>query len=328
VRARQEVPRAFLRLKAKCLAKSRLGFEDLMAPLPGGGAALTPWDDARSLVCDAFGASYPALREFAEHAFARRWIDHRPRPNKSPGGFCTSSHRLGESRVFLTYGGTSGDVQTLAHELGHAFHNWLMRDMRSWARSYPMTLAETASTFAEQLVIDAALASPHASPAERASILDRRLQDAEVFLLNIPMRFDFEHELYTRRAAGELSVRELKELMLEAQRRNYGDALAHDQLDPWFWASKLHFYITGTSFYNFPYTFGYLFSMGLCARARSEGAKFLPRYEALLRSTGSAPAEQVARDAMGVDLQAADFWNAAIDLLEADLQEFQKIAPA
>ena len=260
-------------------------------------------------------------RLFAEHAFDNRWVDYQPRAGKRPGGFCSSSSVLGQSRIFMTYHGAAGDVQTLAHELGHAFHSWLMRDMRHWQRRYPMTLAETASTFAEKLVTDAALEAPGLSSRDRAAMLDQRLQDAEAFLLDIPMRFDFEHELYTRRASGELTVSDLQEMMLSAQRSNFGDALDEDQLDPWFWASKLHFYITGISFYNFPYTFGYLFSMGLFARAKDEGRGFLPRYEALLRETGSAPAETVAWDALGVDLEDEGFWHSSIDMVEGDLED-------
>ncbi|HUS68696.1 MAG TPA: M3 family oligoendopeptidase [Kofleriaceae bacterium] len=328
VRARQEVARRFLRRKASLLGLERLGFQDLMAPLPRADAERIPWERGARAVVDAFAHSYPAMAGFAEHALARRWVDHRPRPGKRPGGFCTSSHLTGESRIFMTYHGASGDVQTLAHELGHAYHNWLMKDLRWWERRYPMTLAETASTFAEQLVIDATLADPKTSAVDRLALLDARLRDAEAFLLNIPMRFDFEHELYTRRRGGELSVAQLRELMLDAQRTNYGDALAPDQLDPWFWASKLHFYITDISFYNFPYTFGFLFSKGLFARARREGADFLPRYEALLRATGRAPAEVVARDALGVDLTRPDFWNESIDLVEDDLTQFEALAGA
>lgn len=325
VRERQEVARRFVRRKASLLGVERLGFHDLGAPLPGAGDARIPWDDARARVLDAFGAGYPALASFAAHAFDKRWIDHAARPSKRPGGFCTSSPVVGESRIFMTYHGAMGDVQTLAHELGHAFHNWLMKDQRWWSRRYPMTLAETASTFAESLVTDALLSSDDTDDAVRASILDTRLQDAEAFLLNIPTRFDFEYELYQRRADGELSVSELKAMMQGAQRKNYGDALADDGLDPWFWASKLHFYITDVSFYNFPYTFGYLFSTGLFARYKAEGAAFLPRYEALLRATGSAPAEEVAREALGVDLTRPDFWNASIDLVEADLDRFEAL---
>ena len=155
-------------------------------------------------------------------------------------------------------------------------------------------------------------------------MLDSRLSDASTFLLNIPMRFEFERALYEERKAGELGIGRLRDLMLEAQRDNYGDALAEDELDPWFWASKLHFYITGTSFYNFPYTFGYLFSLGIFARAKQEGPDFLPRYEELLRLTGSDTAEAVAMRSLGVDLERPDFWQASVDLIEEDLLEFRR----
>jgi oligoendopeptidase F len=188
-----------------------------------------------------------------------------------------------------------------------------------------MTLAETASTFAEQLVIDAVLESADATLEDRALMLDSRMQDGAAFLLNIPMRFLFEKAVYEERAAGELAVSRLGQLMSEAQRTCYGNCLAEDQLDPWFWASKLHFYLTGISFYNFPYTFGYLFSLGIFARAKREGPGFLPAYEDLLRRTGSQSAEDLARDCLGVDLEVPDFWHASIDLIESDLARFEQV---
>lgn len=323
IRARQDLGRRYLGIKAGLLGLDRLGFQDLYAPLPGGGDRVD-WDAGVARVESAFAGAYPDLAAFARRAFDGRWIDHSPRPGKRPGGFCSSSQLIGQSRIFMTYNGAFGDVQTLAHELGHAFHNWVMRDMRPWQRGYPMTLAETASTFAEQLIIDAALAG--AGPAQRLALLDQRLLEAATFTLNIPMRFDFEHALYSRRPAGELSVGELKEMMIEAQRANFGEALDGEQLDPWYWASKLHFYITGVSFYNFPYSFGYLFSLGIFARARKEGPSFLPTYERLLRQTASAPAEVVAREVLGVDLGGPDFWNASLDLIAEDLAAYEEAA--
>jgi len=326
--ARSGVARAYLERKAELLGREKLGFQDLLAPLPLESHERIPWPDARERVRRTFGRFYPALEAFAADAFERRWIDWSPRPGKRPGGFCSTSSWINESRVFITYNETLGDLSTLAHELGHAFHGRLMSDLRPWSRRYPMTLAETASTFAEQLVIDAVLDDPEAPADQRALLLDSRMQDAATFLLNIPMRFYFERSFHEERAAGELSVSRLKELMLAAQRRCYGDALAADELDPWFWASKLHFYITGLSFYNFPYTFGYLFSMGLFARAKEEGPGFLPHYEDLLRRTGSDTAEGVARAALGVDLERPDFWNASIDLIDADAKAWRDATAA
>ncbi|MEN8183160.1 MAG: M3 family oligoendopeptidase [Myxococcota bacterium] len=328
VKARQEVARRFLRRKARLLGRDRLGFQDLHAPLPVSSPRRVSFDEGRERVLAAFEAFHAELGEFAGGAFDRRWIDWRPRPGKRPGGFCSSSSWIGESRVFITYDGADGDVSTLAHELGHAYHAWVVRGLRPWATRYPMTLAETASTFAEQLVIDAGLSSPDTTAEARASILDGRMRDATAFLLDIPMRFDFEKALYAERGQGELAPGRLCELMEQAQRENFGDTLARDELDPWFWASKLHFYITGLSFYNFPYTFGYLFSLGIFARAKQEGPGFLPRYRELLALTGSDTAERVARRALGVDLEQPEFWNASIDLVEAELGRFEEAVDA
>jgi oligoendopeptidase F len=323
VEERAGVARRYLHRKAELLGRDRLGFQDLMAPLPLPHAPALDWNAACERVVGAFSAFYPELGRFAEEAIERRWIDHGRRPGKRPGGFCSTSTRIGESRIFMTYGDTLGDLFTLAHELGHAFHGRVMRGMRGWACRYPMTLAETASTFAEQLVIDAVLEDPAASPFARAAILDSCMRDAAVFLLNIPMRFHFEHAFYEERLKGEVPPSRLNELMIAAQQRCYGDVLAPDELDPWFWASKLHFYITGTSFYNFPYTFGYLFSQGIFARAKASGPTFLPRYEELLRRTGSAPAEAVASESLGVDLREPGFWNESLDRIEAHAQRFE-----
>lgn len=322
VRARAEIPRRYLRRKAQLLGRERLGWSDLLAPLPGAVSERVSFESARAQIQSVFEAFHPRLGELSRRAFERRWIDWESRPGKQPGGFCSGSSLIDESRIFLTFNGAPGDTSTLAHELGHAFHGAAMSGVRPWARRSPMTLAETASTFAEQIVIDAALEGTTGSQASRLAIFDGRLQDASVFLLNIPARFSFEKAVYEERAHGELSVSRLCELMLAAQREWYGDALESDGLDPWFWASKLHFFITQTSFYNFPYTFGYLFSLGLFARAKREGPEFMPRYEALLRSTGSGTAEEVARTALGVDLGKPDFWNASLDLVEDALDEF------
>jgi oligoendopeptidase F len=323
VTERREIPRRYLRRKARLLGSDRLGFQDLEAPLPAAPAPPISFDAARERVLAAFAGCDAGLAELAARAFARRWIDWSPRPSKRPGGFCSTSPLLGESRIFMTFGGSAGDVSTLAHELGHAWHGHLTRELRPWARRYPMTLAETASTFAEQILQDATLSDPDAGAAARLAVLDRRLRDAAAYLLNLPMRFAFERRAYEERAAGELSAERLCEAICEAQREWYGDALAEGELDAWFWASKLHFYIAGVSFYNFPYTVGYLFSLGLYARARAEGPGFLPRAWELLRLAGSDDAPALARRCLGVELEQPAFWHASIDAVEADLARFE-----
>lgn len=327
IASRREVPRRYLRRKAQVLGLPRLGFQDLSAPLPLGDPESVTWEAGTRRILDAFGRSYPALRDFAGMALERRWIESEVRPNKAPGGFCIGSIVLGETRIYMTYHGSLGDVNTLAHELGHAWHEWVVRDLRPFARDYPMTLAETASTFAETLLGDALLEDPAADDRRKAILLDRRLEEASAYLLNIPMRYLFERKVYEERARGDLGVSRLKELMGQTQAEVYGDTLDPESLDPWFWASKGHFYITGLSFYNFPYSFGYLFSLGVYARAQKEGADFLPRYENLLRLTGSASCEDVARQALGVDLERPEFWLDSLALVERDLERFEEILP-
>lgn len=324
----RELPRRFLRRKAQVLGLDRLGWWDLAAPLPLPERDPVDWATAEARVREAFDRVYPALGTYAAQAFDRRWIDAAPGDGRSPGGFCTSSAMIGQSRIFMTYDETLDDVQTLAHELGHAFHNDVMREQRYWTRRYPMTLAETASTFAETALTDAILEADDCSPITQLEVLGTRLENAEAFLLNIPMRYHFERAFYEERQAGEVAVSRLKELVCAAQRDSYGDAVADDALDPYFWAWKLHFYITGVSFYNFPYAFGYLFSLAIYERAQQEGPGFLATFEELLARTGSDTAEGVARAVLGVDLEDPTFWAGPMRQIEADLERFDALAAA
>jgi oligoendopeptidase F len=227
----------------------------------------------------------------------------------------------------MTYQGALGDVSTLAHEIGHAFHHHVLAGTRVLARQYPMTLAETASTFAENVLSSGLLSEPGITDASRAQLLGEVAGDAAAFLLDVPTRFLFETRFYEARSKGEVSTEELCTLMSEAQREVFGESLDHGAEDPYFWASKLHFFIPDLSFYNFPYTFGYLLSRGLFARFREEGPSFLPRYEAFLRATGGALAHEVARESIGEDLEAEGFWSRAIATLEEPLAELEGLLP-
>jgi len=321
------IPHRYLRLKAKVLGRERLGFQDTFAPMPRrADAPKLSWDDGVATMLAAFDARYPALADFSREMLAKGRVESERRAAKRPGAFCTGSQRIEASRVFMTWGDSFDSLSTLAHELGHAWHSRTMRGLRPMLRHYPMTLAETASTFAEDIMKRAIMADPRTDDATRAEMLDAQLGDGATFLLNIHMRYVFEKNFYAERAAGEVPVARLKEMMLEAQRECYGDSLAADELDPWFWASKLHFYIAGISFYNYPYTFGYLLSRGLGLRLRAEGPSFLPRYEEFLRLTGGASAENCAHRTLGIDLRGPDFWRSAIASLREELDAFEKIA--
>jgi oligoendopeptidase F len=326
IASRYDLPRQYLKLKAQILGVPQLGFQDLSAPLPRLDHSQIAWEEAGQMLVRETKIGYPEFSRFCEQALARRWVDWSPREGKRPGGYCTGSTKLRQSRIFMTYHGAFGDLMTLTHEFGHAWHSHVMSQERPLNMLYPMTLAETASTFAENLLIDALLRSPSTTPEQRLKLLDSRMERAAAFLLNIPSRFVFEQRFYTERAQGEVSLDRLHELMREAQRECYGDSLDPEQLDSFFWASKLHFYITEVSFYNFPYSFGYLFSLGVYAQAQKRGDAFLPTYERLLQATGRRTAEQVAREHLQVELSQPQFWLDSLSLVEEDLRLFEQLA--
>ena len=315
--------RNILKYKAGLMGGQTLCWYDLSAPLEVQNQDDLSWQDAKSLVHRAFDSGYPALAEFTSATYDQKWIDWSPRPGKRPGAFCTGSPLTRESRVYMTYNNNMGDALTLAHELGHAFHGHLMREQRTLNRSYPMTLAESASTFGEMLLMRGLLEEPGIRPATKASLLNMEASHAAVYLLDIPVRFEFEKAFHEERADGEVSVGRLKELMVDTQRRVLGEVLDPDGGDPYFWASKLHFYITDTTFYNFPYTFGYLLSRGLFDQYEKEGQAFLPRYEQYLKLTGSDTAENVVRRSTGIELTQPEFWSGAIRGLEAVLKRLE-----
>jgi oligoendopeptidase F len=280
------------------------------------------------MVGTSFCHAYPALGNFfGQQIIAKNWVDWEPRSGKRPGGFCTSSMLSKESRIFMTYNESLGDLLTLAHESGHAYHGFLMRDVRPYARGYPMTLAETASTFGENVLMNGILDDPTISDKQKAPILNVEIGHGAIYLLDIPVRYEFEKAFYNERTSGPLNVSRLKELMVETQRRVLGAALEPGGEDPYFWASKLHFYITGLTFYNFPYTFGYLLSRGLYGMFKKDGARFLSKYEEFLRLAGSDTAENVVKRTVGKNIEETEFWVEAIRSLEEPLNRLQTILP-
>ncbi len=316
----------YLQRKAAMLETGALAFHDVMAPLPQAESPVYSWDEAVALVLESFDAAYPALGDYARRALEEGRVESEKREGKRPGAFCTTSLKTRHSYVFMTFGGSLGDVQTLAHELGHAFHAHVLRTTRPMASLYPMTLAETASTFAERLVQRAILDDPATNDGVKLQVLRARLDDAGAMCCDIRMRYLFEHSFYMERQHGEVSASRCKALMLQAQHDAYGGVLDPDHLDPMFWASKLHFYITGVAFYNFPYTFGYLLSLGLAERVAAEGPEFLPRYEAFLAQSGSAESEGVAARTLDADLTQRAFWEESLNAVAKDWATFKALA--
>lgn len=312
---------AYLERKAKLLGVEKLSWYDVSAPI-GTTTRQVTYDEAASFILEQFNRFSPKLAEFTKTAFEEAWIEAEDRPGKRPGGFCTSFPVSKQSRIFMTYAGNAQNVSTLAHELGHAYHQQVMWDLPPLAQNYAMNVAETASTFAEMIVADAAV--KHASSdEERLVLLEDKVQQTVAFFMNIHARFIFEKNFYEARKKGLLSVDALNSLMLEAQKEAYRDALA--EYEPQFWASKLHFYITSYPFYNFPYTFGYLFSLSVYARAMQEGPAFAEKYDALLRDTGRMTVEELASRHLGEDITTVEFWQAAVDLAVADIEEFLRL---
>ena len=314
------------RLQARAYGKDHYAPWDLRAPSPARGEERAlPYAEAVALIADAYGQVEPQMGDFVRTMAAKRWIEGTVGPRKRPGAYCTEFRRSRTPRVYMTYAGSANDVIVLAHELGHAFHAWTMRDLPDSQCDYGMAVAETASTFGESVVRDALLARAE-TPAAKLAIVWEEATALTGFLLNIPARFTFERDVYEARAERPLLPAELCERMAAAWRRWYGDCLAEP--DPLFWASKLHFYIADLSFYNFPYLFGYLFSLGVYGRRRALGDEFFPRYRALLRDTGRMTAEDLAARHLDVDLTAPTFWRDTlatlaprIDLLERLVDE-------
>jgi len=311
----------YLERKAKLLGLKKLSWFDLDAPY-GKTETKVPYQEGAHFIEQNFALFGEKLAAFTKNAFEERWIEAEDRPGKAPGGFCTYLPENEQSRIFMTYSGTPSNVSTLAHELGHAFHSYAMREVPFLNCNYAMNVAETASTFAEMIVADAAVKNAK-DEEEKLVLLDDKIQRTVALLMNIHARFLFETSFYEERKVGTVTVDRISELMLAAQKEAYCDAL--EEYHPLFWASKLHFFITDVPFYNFPYTFGYLFSLGIYAQALEEGKGYEEKYMALLRDTASMKVEDLAQKHLQVDLTQKDFWEKAVGTCLADIDEFLEL---
>lgn len=308
----------FLTHKAKLLGTEKLDWFDFDAPVTDSTAKMS-YQDGAEFILKHFGRFGSEMENFARTAFENGWIEAEDRDNKRPGGFCTEMPLSEQSRIFMTYSGTMSNVSTLAHELGHAFHTYALRPVHPLNRRYAMNVAETASTFAEMIVSDAAVQEA-TNEQEKIALLEDKIQRSVAFFMNIHARFLFETRFYEERKNGVVSTKRINEIMEEAQTEAFAGALG--EAHPHFWASKMHFYITGVPFYNFPYTFGYLFSLSIYAKAQEEGKGFEEKYMALLRDTAVMNVEDLAMKHLGEDITKQDFWLKGIALCEKDVEEF------
>ncbi len=302
----------YLQIKAKALKIPMCSFYDLFAPI-GASEKRYTWKEAQDFIGEQFGAFSPNLKNYAKTAFENEWIHALTMPGKVGGAYCTSLPAQGESRILCNFDGTFGEVKTLAHELGHGFHFEVLKDATSWKRAYPMTLAETASTFAETLVFEAAYKNSEGN--EALFLLENQLQDITQVCVDILSRFDFESELMRRRPLGELSSDELCEIMLNAQKNAYGLGLNANELHPYMWAVKGHYYSPEQAFYNYPYAFGQLFSLSLYQKFLELGPSFSKDYERLLEITGSSDCKTVVAE-IGEDIESEDFWDKGMAFIQ------------
>jgi oligoendopeptidase F len=271
-------------------------------------------------VNQAFATYSKPLAGLARRAVDEQWIDAEPRAGKRGGAYCMSI-RDDESRVMLNFDGSWNSVQTLAHELGHAYHNTALAQRTPMQRHTPMALAETASIFCETLMVASGLDG--ASEADRLALLDTDLTGSCQVVVDIHSRFLFESAVFDQRRSGTLSAPELCDLMREAQAATYGDGIDAETYHPYMWAVKPHYY--STAFYNWPYTFGLLFGIGLFARYQQDPDRFRAGYDDLLSSTGLATAVDLAAR-FDIDVTSVDFWASSLDIVRGRIDEFVRLA--
>ena len=300
--------RQYLRAKGKALGhENGLPWYDLFAPM-GKSAAQYTAEDAKKILVELFSTFDQELADMVARAFDESWIDFYPRDGKTGGAFCAGVECIGQSRILTNFDGTFGSIVTLAHELGHAFHNQCIRTHRPLNRDYSMPVAETASTFNECVVMAAAIRQAK-SHDEELALIESQLQDVTQIICDICSRYLFESMVLENREQQFMDADTLCGMMLKAQEQSYGDGLDAGSRHPYMWICKSHYY--GSTFYNFPYAFGGLFARGLYAQYERESAAFVPKYKKLLRTTTVATAEDVAKVA-GIDLTDKEFWRSAL----------------
>lgn len=316
----QKLPmfRRYLKAKAHALGhENGLPWYDLFAPMGKSSTRFTT-QDARDYLVELFSHFDDELSGMVARAFDEEWIDFYPRSGKAGGAFCSGVSCIGQSRILTNFDGTLGDVVTLAHELGHAFHNQCIADHRPLNHDYSMPVAETASTFNECVVMNHAIAQA-ADDAEKLNLIESQLQDVTQIIVDIYSRYRFEDAVLRRRKEEFMGAAELCRIMLQAQVDSYGDGLDSALRHPYMWLCKSHYY--GSTFYNFPYAFGGLFARGLYAKYAQEGASFVPIYKKLLHTTTVATAEDAAKVA-GIDLTDKEFWLSALAEVEEKIDMF------
>ena len=316
--------RKYFKAKAKKLGKEKLAWWDIFAPM-GKTDKVYSFEEARDFILENFGKFSPDLSNFARRAFDNHWIDAEQRDGKRGGAFCMGISAVQESRVLCNFDGSFDQVSTIAHELGHGFHNQCAfeADKTELQQLTPMTLAETASTMCETIVTEAVLASV-TNPQEELAVLEAQIQGAAQIVVDIYSRYLFEKEVFERREEAELSADDFNEIMERAQKATYGDGLDERYQQKFMWTWKPHYYSSGLSFYNFPYAFGLLFATGLYAIYQQRGAAFVEDYKKLLASTGEASAADLAKR-FGINIRTKKFWEDSLAIIGKRIERYCEI---
>lgn len=311
--------RRYLKKKSQLLGHANgLPFYDLFAPVGRVDMSFT-YQEAWDFIVTNFRKFSNKLADFADHAFKHRWIDAEPREGKRGGAFCYNIHPIKQSRILANFNGSFGNMTTLAHELGHGYHGQCLFEQSLINSRYPMPIAETASIFCENIVVNAALEK--ANTEEKIAIIENDLQSSTQTIVDIYSRFRFEDEVFKRREKSSIPAKELNTIMLEAQKEIYADGLDHNFLHPYMWVNKPHYYYPDNNYYNFPYAFGELFVKGLYAEYLKRGESFIPEYDKLLSITGKNNLVDVAKTA-GIDLHSIDFWRSSLELIKKSIDDF------
>ena len=307
--------RKYLNKKAEMLNLEHLAFYDLFAPVVEDSKRYE-FEEARDFILDKFYGFSKEMGDFAKNAFEKNWIDAEPRKNKVGGAYDVGFPDAQVSRILCNFDYTYNGLSTLAHELGHAYHDSVVLPLSHLLRTYPMTLAETASIFSETIVLQGALEK--ADESEKVALVESFLKDTTQVCVDILCRFYFEREVFEKRKESELSSEEFCSIMVDSQKKTYGTL---SEYHPYMWAVKSHYYSSDFSFYNYPYAFGQLFALGVFAQKQKLGDEFAPKYKKMLENTGKNSAKNVAA-LLGCDIESEEFWQSSIDIIASYVEEF------
>ena len=316
--------RAYLKHKAALLGhENGLPFYDLFAPIGESSRRFTI-EESKEFLLENFKGFSDDLAQMTKEAYENNYIDFLPRKGKVGGAFCSNLPFIKQSRILTNFSGSLSDVVTIAHELGHAYHGLHIENHRVLNQEYSMPVAETASTFNENIVMNTVISE--ASDAEKVALLESQLQDTTQIIVDIYSRYLFESSVFENREKSFMFSKDLEQLMLDAQKEAYGDGLDPDAMHPYMWACKPHYYSSGLSFYNFPYAFGGLFSKGLYAIYQEQPEGFVEKYQELLRATTVTSAEDTAK-VLGVDVEDSAFWKKALAQVADNIEQFIALTP-